>query len=116
MRIKSILIILALISVLLLSGCVQLGSEDTELFKEPTAKSACIDICNSVKGTQDLSNGPCLSDDNPNWNIDDWVCDVAHSPRQDIDNLPENQCQEYREGKVHHFVEVDSNCELIRAV
>lgn len=63
-----------------------------------------------AKGT-DLSAGPCLS----NELAHDWVCDVAHSPRQDIDNLPENQCSAYREGRAHHFVEVDENCELIKS-
>ena len=61
-------------------------------------------------------NGPCLSDNNSEWNIADWVCDVAHSPRQDVDNLPENQCQAFRNSQAHHFVEVDSSCNFIRAV
>ncbi len=45
-----------------------------------------------------------------------WVCDVAHSPREDVDNLPENQCREFGEGKANHFVEVNPNCEFIKAV
>jgi hypothetical protein len=58
----------------------------------------------------DFNNGPCLSD-----NIQtDWVVDIAHNPRQPIDNLPENQCTAFREGKAHHFVELDTNGNLIR--
>ena len=62
------------------------------------------------------ANGPCLSDNNPDWNITDWVCDVAHSPRQPVDDLSENQCQAFRNGQAHHFVEVDPSCNFIRAI
>jgi hypothetical protein len=60
----------------------------------------------------DFSNGPCLSDEI----IPDWCADVAHNPRQPVDNRPENQCRSYREGRVHHFVELDPEGNLIRAV
>jgi hypothetical protein len=59
----------------------------------------------------DLSAGPCLS----NSVIPDWVADIAHSPRQDVDNLPANQCSAYRDGTAHHFVELDPAGNLIRA-
>lgn len=58
----------------------------------------------------DMSNGPCLGEI-----MDDWVVDIAHNPRQDIDNLPENQCAAYRAGEAHHFVELDPQGNLIRA-
>jgi len=78
-------------------------------------KAACIDLCKkALKNGVDLSNGPCLSDDNPDWKYKDWVCDVAHWPREDVDNLPENQCKEFRSGAAHHFVEVDPECNYIR--
>ncbi len=56
----------------------------------------------------DLSTGPCLG-----IIADDWVLDIAHLPREDVDNLPENQCADYREGKVHHFVEMTPKGEVI---
>lgn len=59
----------------------------------------------------DMSSGPCLADEV----IDDWAADVAHSPRQAIDNLPENQCQSFRDGKVKHFVELDPEGKFLRA-
>ena len=59
----------------------------------------------------DLSAGPCLS----NNVIPDWVADIAHSPRQEVDDKPENQCSAYREGTAHHFVELDAEGNLIRA-
>ena len=48
--------------------------------------------------------------------VQDWCVDVAHDPRQPVDNLPENQCRSYREGKVHHFVELDPEGNVIRAM
>ena len=58
----------------------------------------------------DLSSGPCLS----NEVIPDWVCDVAHSPRIEVDNNPVNQCPAFKQKKAHHFVEVDEECKLIK--
>jgi hypothetical protein len=61
----------------------------------------------------DFTNGPCISDeleDVPGWSVD-----VAHDPREDIDDQPENQCQAYREGRTAHFVELDPDGNLIRA-
>ena len=113
-RVKWIFILLT--GVLLVSGCIQPESIGPGLPDEEPAKTACITLCEAnLKGNVDLSSGPCLSDNHPNWNVDDWVCDVAHSPRQDVDNLAENQCSSY--GSVaSHFVEVDENCEFIREV
>jgi hypothetical protein len=90
-----------------ISGCAQQSQVDY-------VKGRCISLCKNYNG--DLSNGPCLSDNNPEWDIEDWVCDVAHDPREDVDNLAENQCQDYREGKANHFVEVDPGCNFIRAI
>lgn len=58
----------------------------------------------------DMRNGPCLA----NELMPDWILDVAHNPREDIDNLAENQCPSFREGKAHHFVELDPDGNLIR--
>lgn len=58
----------------------------------------------------DFTNGPCLSNDL----MPDWVADVAHKPRQPIDDLPQNQCPAF--GKTaRHFVELNPQGEFIRA-
>lgn len=64
----------------------------------------------SVK-SQDLSNGPCLGliTNNP-----DWVVDIAHSPRQEVDNLSVNQCADFAEGRAHHFIELDPDGNIIK--
>lgn len=60
---------------------------------------------------QDFTNGPCLS----NALMPDWVADIAHNPRLTKDDLPENQCPAYLEGRADHFVELDPEGNLIRA-
>jgi|SRR3990167_7005695 len=91
-------------------------SETVNRATEKTSQTLAIDICRSTCASQkalgtDLTSGPCLNGEA----IDDWVCDVAHSPRQKIDDEATNQCTTYRKGQTHHFVEVDPDCELIRA-
>ena len=111
-----------LAGVILVSGCTQPEHIGPGLPDEEPAKTACIKLCainlelNLDGFGLDLSDGPCLSEKTTGWNIDDWVCDVAHSPRTAVDNLPENQCKDFREGRAHHFVEVGPDCEFIRAV
>lgn len=56
----------------------------------------------------DLTNGPCLGKIK-----NDWVLDIAHLPRETVDNLPENQCQDFLLGSAHHFVEMTPRGEII---
>jgi hypothetical protein len=58
----------------------------------------------------DMSRGPCLGTIKPGW-----VADVAHDPRQDIDDEPANQCEAYRRGQAKHFVELDPEGNFIRS-
>ena len=107
---KNLLAFMIIITLIIISsGCAQ--NPDQKDITE-TAKTECISMCYQQleKGT-DLSDGPCLSD--PGVIANDWVCDVAHSPRQPIDNQQENQCKAFREGRARHFVEVDENCNII---
>ncbi len=70
-----------------------------ELFREKKAQG------------MDMSAGPCLAEEI----IPDWCVDVAHSPRQDVDNLPQNRCRSYIERRVRHFIELDPEGNVIRA-
>ncbi len=58
----------------------------------------------------DLSAGPCLAQEA----IPGWAVDVAHEPRQPVDDDPANQCASYREGRATHFVELDPEGNVIR--
>lgn len=69
------------------------------------------DVYKSRKNSgEDFETGPCLSNDL----LPDWVVDIAHNPREDLDDLPENQCAAYLEGRAKHFVELDLDGEVIR--
>jgi hypothetical protein len=76
------------------------------------AVAAARDAYASAKGT-DFRRGPCIAERLPG--LPDWVADVAHDPRQKVDNEPANQCVRYESGAAHHFVEIDPNGKLIRA-
>jgi hypothetical protein len=100
-----------LIGIIFISGCV--GQTKVSTTEEKQGINACINLCKSeLQNGKDLSNGPCLS----NEIITNWVCDIAHSPRQSVDNQPENQCSAFREGTAKHFVEVDTSCNFIKAI
>jgi hypothetical protein len=45
-----------------------------------------------------------------------YAVDIVHVPRNTEDNLPENQCEDYREGKVTHFIELDKEGNVVRIV
>lgn len=60
---------------------------------------------------RDFSDGPCLSD----ALLPNWVVDIAHNPRLPIDDLVQNQCPSYFQGRSQHFVELDPDGNLIRA-
>ena len=60
-----------------------------------------------------LEDGPCIAEQLPG--LEDWVADIAHDPREPVDDDPANQCQRYRDGDASHFVELTPDGELIRA-
>lgn len=46
----------------------------------------------------------------------DYAVDVVHIPRNQDDDKLENQCEDYREGKVQHFIELDRDGEIVRVM
>lgn len=58
----------------------------------------------------DLSSGPCLTNDL----FTDWVVDIVHNPRQPKDDLVQNQCPAFTEGRANHFVELDMDGNVVR--
>ena len=92
------------------TGKVQI--EQKKQVDKTLAAVKCQELCQNkiTENGQDYSLGPCLS----NGIIPDWVCDMAHSPRQAADNDPKNQCPAFVAGKANHFVEVDGNCNILK--
>ena len=106
---------MALISLSALFALSQPGSSTANKMEIDTAVNQAKLIYKSEKERgRDFSSGPCLS----NALMPEWVVDIAHSPRLPIDDLPENQCPAYREGKAKHFVELDpdGNCAFVTTV
>ena len=97
-------------TLLLVAGCMSGDDDDDADQDRAIAEAERVYAELKASGT-DFSNGPCIAEEV----IDDWAVDVAHDPREDVDNLPENQCRSYREGETHHFVELDPDGNLIRA-
>jgi len=83
----------------------------TVITKNAAIAAAKTLFVNAEASGTDFSSGPCIS----NSLMTDWVADVAHNPRTPADDLPENQCSAYRDGTAHHFVELDTNGQFIRA-
>jgi hypothetical protein len=94
----------ALLTATLLAGCGG-AKADEETIR--LAEQAYADA--KARGV-DMARGPCLGVIKP-----DWVADVAHDPREDVDDRPENQCRAYREGDADHFVELDPDGNFIRS-
>lgn len=90
---------------------IQNRSTPEQKSEESLAISKAKELYNQKKKEGvDFQNGPCLG-----LILENWVADVAHSPRQDIDNDPQNQCADFIEGRASHFVELDPQGNLIRA-
>jgi hypothetical protein len=100
----------SLTNVGVVSGKIQV--EQKKQADKTLATIKCQELCQNAiaSSDQDLDKGPCLS----NEVIADWVCDVAHVPRQPVDDEAANQCSAFRTGQAHHFVEVDGNCNVLK--
>ena len=113
---KNLLLVLALIVILITAYL-------TLLINAPSPKSVSkSEVETAINQAQylyrqekakarDFSNGPCLSD----ALLPNWVLDIAHHPRLPADDLPQNMCPGYIEGRALHFVELDPEGNLIRA-
>ena len=80
-----------------------------KIIKDEALKNALNLYAQKKAEGADFGSGPCLGTIAP-----DWVLDIAHSPRQPVDNQPENQCEDFRAGRAHHFVELDPEGKLIQ--
>jgi hypothetical protein len=97
---------------LVIAGCG--GDDDASSSETDQAVATAMDAYDAAKDKGlDFASGPCIAEQLPG--LDDWVADIAHDPREDVDDQAENQCQRYRDGEASHFVELTPEGELIRA-
>ena len=99
--------LLPLLALALAAGCGG-GSDDGE--RERAIAAAHVAYEEAAAGGTDFADGPCLG-----LVLENWVADVAHDPREEVDDRPENQCEAFRSGEAEHFVELDPEGDLIRA-
>lgn len=104
-------VVLLLVAVFLIGiGCRE--DSDVSSDERASAIAAAQEVyAQELERGTSFESGPCIAEEV----IDDWSVDIAHDPREDVDNIPENQCQYYRDGRTHHFVELDPDGNLIRA-
>ena len=48
--------------------------------------------------------------------VGEYAVDIVHVPRSDEDDLAENQCLEFLNGEVSHFIELDKKGNVVRIV
>ena len=97
----------ALVALALAAGC---GGDSDDGERERAIAAAHVAYEEAAAAGTDFADGPCLG-----VVLENWVADVAHDPREEVDDRPENQCEAYRSGEAEHFVELDPDGELIRA-
>jgi hypothetical protein len=49
-------------------------------------------------------------------NVEDYSIDIASVPKTNEDNLAINQCEDYANGKVTHFIELDKEGTVVRVM
>jgi hypothetical protein len=103
---------IALVSAALIVGCGG-GSSTSSSDRDKAVSEAQAAFRQAQARGQDLSTGPCISESLRG--LPDWAVDVAHEPRQAVDDVLANQCASYRSGQTHHFVELTPDGQLIRA-
>jgi len=118
-----ILIVLAVFLLRFLSGDEDLWIKDSrgvyvthgvpssipeEVRKQQEAIAFALNEYNSKKEEGMNFSSQCLG------STGDYAIDIAHVPRINEDNLAENQCRDFLEGKVRHFIELDRNGSIIK--
>jgi len=70
-------------------------------------------ICASQIYQQEKSRGTVFSSQCLG-SCGNYSIDIVHVPRTEEDDEIENQCQDYREGKVQNFIELDKDGHIVR--
>jgi hypothetical protein len=103
--------LLTLAAAVLVAGCG--GGSPSQDTRDRAVNEAMQAYHEAKANGTDFARGPCIAEQLPG--LPDWVADVAHEPRKAVDDQPANQCQRFRDGEAHHFIELDTSGHLIRA-
>ncbi|MDD5192418.1 MAG: hypothetical protein PHH54_06165 [Candidatus Nanoarchaeia archaeon] len=84
------------------------GSVPDYVREQQDAVDCALNLYNTKKQEGMQFSGQCLG------KCSNYAVDIVHVPRTNEDNLTENQCSDYREGKVSKFIELDKNGGIVR--
>ena len=102
-----ILILLAIIFILL-----RVKKNDSgQVLSEQEAINCALEKFNNFMDSGAEINSQCLGVCNGKYAVD-----IVHVPRSTEDNLVENQCEDFRNGIVSHFIELNKDGEVVRIV
>ncbi len=77
------------------------------VLQQKTAVTCALDLYEKAKLTT-MFGSQCLGI------CGDYAVDMVNVPRTAEDDKPENQCADFREGKVHHFIEIYKEGSIVR--
>lgn len=78
--------------------------------EQETAIKCAIDLFSKFITTKTEINSQCLG------TCQDFAVDIVHVPRNAEDDLIENQCEQFRNKLVSHFIELNKNGGIVRVV
>lgn len=67
-------------------------------------------LYNSEKEKRAEFNSQCLGV------CGNYAVDIVSVPRSEPDDLEGNQCEDFRDGKVNYFIELDKNGKIVRVI
>lgn len=112
---KLIVGVIVVSALFFLGGCAADGQVSSAERDEAVTKAQAFFTDLKNKGFN-FTGGPCISNNLLGDEVGLWVVDVVSVPRSAEDDLAENQCSRYRSGDATHFVELDMEGSLVRAL
>lgn len=81
----------------------------TEVSRQQTAIIEALNMFGKEKESGRVLSSQCIG-----TTTNSYAVDLVHSPRSQEDNLLENQCKDFYEGRVSKYIEVDLNGKIAR--
>ena len=79
-----------------------------DVLEQQNAVDEALQLYQEKKQEEMQFNSQCLG------SVGDYAVDIVNVPRSNVDNLIENQCEDYRNGALKYFIELDKNGEIVR--
>ncbi len=79
-----------------------------QVLEQQIALECALNLYNENKNSGMNFSSQCLG------TCGNYAVDIVHIPRNNEDNLAENQCSEFREGRTSRFIELDKNGMIVR--